>query len=79
MTQLPESARRKYGTPQEFIAHVRRQLATNGISQRKLAAQAGMDPRQLNAWLCPTQKGHWNPSLANVIRLDEALSVLLYG
>jgi transcriptional regulator with XRE-family HTH domain len=71
--ELNEIIERRYGDPATFLSNVRLWLYENGITQLDLAAEAGLDPSNLNRWL----NGHVAPSLKNMLIIDEALERIL--
>jgi transcriptional regulator with XRE-family HTH domain len=64
----------RYTNPERHIAQLRRTLELHHISQGELARAAGVCPTQVSRWL----HGRVTPQLQSLIRLDEALSHLLY-
>jgi transcriptional regulator with XRE-family HTH domain len=71
--ELNDIIERRYGSPATFLSNVRRWLHENQISQLDVAAEAGLDPSNLNRWL----NGHVVPSLKNMLIIDEALERLI--
>jgi len=64
---------RRYGDPARFVSSVKLWIHESGVTQLQVAAEAGMDPSNLNRWL----NGHVAPSLKNMLMIDEALERLL--
>lgn len=63
----------RYGSPETFLSNVKIWLAEHRISQCAVAEEAGMDASNLNRWL----NGHVEPSLKNMLIIDEALERLI--
>ena len=57
------------------IEHIVRQLEAYKISKREFCRYAQVDPSQLSRW----EKGEQVPRPSTLVKLDRALSVLLYG
>jgi transcriptional regulator with XRE-family HTH domain len=71
--ELNDIIERRYGDPALFLSNVRRWLYEHKITQLQVAAEAGLDPSNLNRWL----NGHVAPSLKNMLIIDEALERLI--
>jgi len=63
----------RYGDPKRFMLQVKAWLGENRLTQITLAEEAGVDGAALNRWL----NHHIQPSLKNMLLLDEALERLL--
>lgn len=63
----------RYGDPARFCSQVKLWLAQHGITQAGLAREIGMNVSNLNRWL----NHHNNPSLRNMLLIDEALERLI--
>jgi len=65
----------RYGDPTTFLNKVKTQLALHNIAQARLAIAAKVCPTQMSRWFT----GRVDPTLESMMRIDEALTELLYG
>lgn len=70
-----DSIQARFGTPAEFIDRLKAALALHNIRHAHLAREAGVCPTQISRWF----SGRVKPSLETMIRLDNALTRVLYG
>jgi len=73
VSQLLDIVETRYGDPATFLSNVKLWLHEHNITQLAVAAEAGLDPSNLNRWL----NGHVAPSLKNMLIIDEALERLI--
>lgn len=71
--ELVDIIEQRYGDPDRFILTVRHRLGRRKITQQQLADACGFDSTHLNRWL----NGHVQPSLKNMLLVDEGLERLL--
>lgn len=71
--ELNDIVEKRYGDPARFLSNVKRWLYEHKLTQLSLAEEAGLDPSNLNRWL----NGHVDPSLKNMLIIDEALERLI--
>lgn len=64
----------RYSDPEEFIRELGQVLVAFQITQSRLAFEAGMDRPRVNNYL----RGRRRPTLDTMLRLDRALSHILY-
>ncbi len=63
------------GSPEAFVRHVRKQLQLSGKPQAALARAMSAAEPDVSRWLNLRVR----PSLETVVRMDMALTDLLYG